>query len=78
VIQAAELVLGVAEAVRGLGLAEAVAGVAVQGEGLLADRPGLLGPAEKDVVPADGVEGEGGTDTRLGLSSRAAAWLVCR
>ena len=59
VIQAAELVFGVAEAVPGLGLADAVADMAVQGEGLLAERPSLLGAAEKDVIPADGVEGEG-------------------
>jgi hypothetical protein len=49
-------VVGVAEAVQGVGLAPAVADLLVEGEGLLAAGEGL-GLAEQGVVPADGVEG---------------------
>jgi hypothetical protein len=61
-VKVAEVVLGVSEAVPGLGLADAVVGLAVQGEGLQAERHRLLGAAKEDVVPADGVEGEGLAD----------------
>src|ERR1051326_1861318 len=59
VAMVADLVLDVAEAVPDVCLAAAVPQLMVQGQGLPAERAGLLGLAEQRVAIADGVERSG-------------------